>query len=58
MNETITIGEALIVTFFSAVTILGWIFVKTLIEHIKEKQYEYRCNAMGTIRKGKGVDNV
>jgi hypothetical protein len=37
MNETITIGEALIVTFFSAVTILGWIFIKTLIEHIKEK---------------------
>jgi hypothetical protein len=37
MNETITIGEALIVTFFSGITILGWIFVKTLIEHIKEK---------------------
>jgi hypothetical protein len=37
MNETITLGELIVMTLIYGVGILGWIFIKTLIEHIKEK---------------------
>lgn len=33
----ITIGEALLVTLFTGVCIVGYVFVKTVIEHYKNK---------------------
>jgi len=32
MNETITIGEALLVTLFTGVCIVGYVFIKTILE--------------------------
>jgi hypothetical protein len=37
MNETITLGEFIIVTAVSLLGLLGYIFIKTIIEHLKSK---------------------
>ena len=37
MNDTITIGEALFVTLLTFVGVIGYVFLKTVIEHLKSK---------------------
>jgi hypothetical protein len=37
MNNTITIGEFILVGMFTFVCILGYVFVKTIIQHSKSK---------------------
>jgi hypothetical protein len=34
MNESISILEAILI---SGVSLIGWVFIKTLVEHIKNK---------------------
>jgi hypothetical protein len=37
MNETITIGETILVTLFTFVCVIGYVFVKTILETNKNK---------------------
>ena len=38
MNDTITLGEFIIVTAVYGVAVLGYIFIKTLVQHIKDNR--------------------
>jgi hypothetical protein len=37
MNQSITLGETVLVTLFTFVCIVGYVFVKTVIQHQKSK---------------------